>query len=92
MAEAVYTLCFLTSAAVSFLLVRGYRRTRMPLLLWSGLGFVGLCINNLMLIPDLVMYPNIDLSFYRALPATIGLLLLVFGLLWNDSNHRGPQP
>lgn len=92
MAELVYALCFLTSAAVSFLLLRGYRRTRTPLLLWSGLGFVGLCLNNLMLVLDLVFLPNIDLSLYRAAPATLGLLLLVFGLLWTDSGHRGPNP
>lgn len=92
MAELVYTLCFLTSAAVSFLLLRAYRRTRMPLLLWSGLGFIGLCINNFVLIADLVIYPSIDLSLYRALTATIGLLLLVFGLLWAESDHRGPHP
>ena len=53
MAEAVYIMCFLTSAAVAWLLLRGYMRTRTQVLLWSGLGFVGLCLNNVMLIIDL---------------------------------------
>ena len=41
MAEYVYVLCFATSAAVAFLLLRSYVRTRHRILFWSGLGFVG---------------------------------------------------
>jgi cytochrome bd-type quinol oxidase subunit 2 len=85
MAETVYALCFLTSAAAALLLLRGYRKSRARLLLWSGLGFAGLCVNNLMLIFDLVILPNLDLLLYRAASATVGLLLLVFGLLWENS-------
>jgi hypothetical protein len=91
MPEMVYTLCFLTSAAVAFLLLPGYRRTRTALLLWSGLGFLGLCLNNILLVLDLVIFPTIDLSIYRAATATLGLLLLVFGLLWTDLGNRGPN-
>jgi hypothetical protein len=85
MAEIVYTLCFLTSAIVSILLLRGYRRSRVRLLLWCGLGFLGLCMNNLMLIVDLVLFPQVDMSLYRAVAGLVGMALLVFGLIWDSS-------
>lgn len=89
MPEAVYTLCFVTTAAVAFLLIRGYRRSGARLLLWCGLGFVGLCLNNLMLIADVMAFPQIDLSAYRALPALAGMFLLVFGLIWDSERPQG---
>ena len=46
MATSVYLLCMLTSGFCAMLLLREYRRTSMPLLLWSGLSFVGWAINN----------------------------------------------
>lgn len=85
MAEVVYVLCFLTSAAAAVLLLRGYWRSHARLLLWCGLGFVGLCLNNLMLIVDLVLLPQVDLSVWRVLPAVAGMALLVFGMIWDSS-------
>jgi hypothetical protein len=87
MAEAVYALCFLTSAAVAVLLLRGYRRSRARLLLWCGLGFLGLCLNNVMLVLDFVIFPRADLSIYRAGAGFAGLALLVFGLIWDSSRE-----
>jgi len=85
MGEAVYLLCFVTSAAVAFLLLRGYMRTRHRIMLWSGLGFIGLCLNNLMLVVDLVVFPDsVDLSLWRQVPAALGLALLIFGLIWDS--------
>ena len=46
MATSVYLLCMLTSGFCAMLLLREYRRTSTPLLLWSGLSFVGWAINN----------------------------------------------
>jgi hypothetical protein len=82
-AEAVYVLCFLTSAAVAFLLLRAWARMRRRILLWSGLGFVFLCLNNLMLVIDLVIIPEHDLALVRHLLALIGAALLVFGMVWD---------
>ena len=45
----VYGLCVITSAMCAWLLLRGYARSRVPLLMWSGLCFVGLTLNNLLL-------------------------------------------
>jgi hypothetical protein len=83
MAEAVYILCVLTSAAVAALLIRGYMRTRSRLLLWSGLGFIGLCLNNVVLVADVVIVPSVDLSMYRTAPALAGMCILLFGLIWD---------
>ena len=49
MIQLVYLLCALTSLACAVLLLRGYFRTRVRLLLWSGLCFVGLALNNALL-------------------------------------------
>ena len=84
MAELVYLLCALTSAAHSALLLRSYFRSRTPLLLWSSLGFVGLALNNALLFVDLVLFPSsIDLSMWRNAVALTALSVLVFGLIWD---------
>jgi Family of unknown function (DUF5985) len=82
MAFAVHILCALTSIACTILLMRGYLWSEVKLLLWSSLCFVGLALNNIMLMVDELVYPNIDLSIPRVLPALIGLMLLIFGLIW----------
>jgi hypothetical protein len=84
MAETVYILCFLTSCAVAFLLLRGYKRTRSRILLWSGLGFAGLCVNNLLLIVDQVVVPTRARSLMRNLPALLGMCLMLYGLIWES--------
>jgi hypothetical protein len=83
MATFVYILCALTSFACAVLLLRGYRRSRVGLLLWSGLGFVGFTIGNTMLVLDLVVFPtSVDLSLWRTVPVLAGLVVLLFGLVW----------
>jgi hypothetical protein len=85
MAAAVYVLCSLTSVACAWLLLRRYAQSRVSLLLWSGLCFVGLTLNNVILFVDKVIAPDIDLALIRLLPALLGLLLLVFGLIWDSA-------
>lgn len=80
----VYALCALTSLTCSVLLFRGYRRTRTRLLLWSGLCFAFMFINNAMVIVDFRIFPGIDLSVVRLAPAVIGISLLIFGLVWDS--------
>ena len=85
MAPLVYTLCALTCLACAALLLRGYRETRAPLLLWSGLCFVGLTANNVLLVVDRVLSgPEVDLSTMRLATAFFALLLLLFGLIWEQ--------
>ena len=85
MAEAVYILCAVTSILCAVLLLRGYRATRTRLLFWASLCFVFLAINNVILYADLVLIPPsspVDLFWYRNSAAMIGMLLLIFGLVW----------
>jgi hypothetical protein len=84
-AEAVYILCTLTSLACACLLLRGYRRTRARLLLWSGLCFVGLTVNNSLLFVDLVVLSQtMSLLLLRNLTALVSMCLLLFGLIWES--------
>jgi len=82
MAEFVYLLCASTSALCAFLLIRQYLRSRLHLLLWSSLCFLGLAANNALLFVDIVVVPDVDLSLPRTLVALLGLTLMVFGLIW----------
>ncbi|HET9449399.1 MAG TPA: DUF5985 family protein [Aggregicoccus sp.] len=86
MAEAVYVLCALTSAACAALLLRGYKRSGHRLLFWSGLCFVALFFNNLFLVLDKIVYPEptVDLSLVRTLFAVLGVGTLLFGLIWES--------
>jgi hypothetical protein len=84
MAEAVYILCALTSVACAVLLLRGYRRSGMRLLLWSGLCFVALAISNVVLFVDLVIIPeDVDLSLIRSSLGLVGVATLLYGLIWD---------
>lgn len=83
MASLVYALCALTSAACATLLLRGFRRQRSRLLLWSSLCFVGLFLNNVLLFVDLVLAPTVDLSVWRGLLGMGAMLVLLYGLVWD---------
>lgn len=81
MSELIYGLCALTAILCSCLLFRSYSRSRSRLLLWSGLCFAGLALNNLLLIVDYLLLPTVDLSTIRLLPALIGMAMLIYGLI-----------
>ncbi|WP_223641764.1 DUF5985 family protein [Corallococcus sp. EGB] len=85
MAEAVYILCGLTSAACALLLLRAWRRTRMRLLLYSGLCFTVFTLNNVLLFADLVLIQTMDLSLARTVTSLMGAGVLLFGLIWDVS-------
>lgn len=83
MAEVVYVLAAVTSAACAFLLLRSYARTQVRLLLWSGIAFVGFTLNNILVYVDIVVLPpQFDLSIWRLLPTLVGLMLFCYGLIW----------
>lgn len=85
MATAIYILCALTSILCTVLLVRGYRQSGARLLFWSAWCFAFLAVNNLVLIVDVRVLTQVDLYIWRAVPAVIGLALLVFGLVWESA-------
>ena len=84
MHEIVYVLCAVTSLLCAGLLGRSYFRAPTRLLLWSALCFVGLAINNILLVVDLMFVPDTDLSVSRTGSAGVALLLLVIGLVWES--------
>jgi hypothetical protein len=83
MAMAVYVLCALTSLACAVLLLRGWGQRRVRLLLWSGLAFVGFALGNGLLVVDTLIGPAVDLSLLRSLPVLLGLMVLLYGLVWD---------
>ncbi|MGE5097005.1 MAG: DUF5985 family protein [Betaproteobacteria bacterium] len=84
MAAIIYALCALTSLACAVLLLRAFARSRGQLLLWSGLCFVGLTAANTLLVLDRVFLATVDLSTARLAVAFFSLLLLLFGLIWEQ--------
>jgi hypothetical protein len=84
----VYVLCFLTSSACAFLLARNYTRTQARLLLWSALCFVLLAFNNLTVILDLLVLPDVNLQILRLVFALSAACVLLFGLIWDLEERR----
>lgn len=84
MAPAVYILGTLVSLACAVLLLRGYARTRINLLLFSGVCFAGLAVSNALVFADLVLFPEVDLYRWRLSVAAIAMLVLVYGLIWES--------
>jgi hypothetical protein len=85
MAEAVYILCALTSALCAVLLLRHYARSRVPLVMWTGICFVALTFTNILLMIDLIVLPSIDLSAIRALIALVGAVDLLYELVRSNT-------
>ncbi len=84
MATAVYFLCAATSVACAALLLRSWRAARIPLLMWSALGFTGLAVNNVLLFVDRIVVPARDLTLARDVSGLAALAVLTFGLIWES--------
>lgn len=83
MAPLIYSLCALTAMLCAGLLLRSYFRNRFRLLFWSGLCFVFLSANNLVVVFDRIVFPTqLDLSAWRLVFALLAPLVLLFGLIW----------
>lgn len=82
MAQTIYILCTLTSLACAWLLFGSYRRTRHRLLFWSGSCFAVMTVNNLLLLLDKVVFPDVYLLPFRLITALIALALLLYGLIY----------
>ncbi|HTV14228.1 MAG TPA: DUF5985 family protein [Acidobacteriaceae bacterium] len=82
MSAALYLLTILTTLVCSVLLLRAWFRVRNGLLLWSGLCFAGLTIDNVLVLGDMVLFPATDLYTWRLASTAISISLLLFGLIW----------
>jgi hypothetical protein len=81
MAKIVYLLCALTSLSCMWMLLRGYSRTKLPLLFWSGIAFLAFALANVLLFVDLVMLPQYNLLIWRQATTLLGVALLLYGLI-----------
>jgi hypothetical protein len=81
---AVYLLCFLTSSLCASLLGRSWWHSRARILLWSAICFTLLAANNLVVIFDMVLYPDIDFRLWRNLFALAGISVLLYGFVWDQ--------
>lgn len=84
MASVIYLLCALTCLACFGLLLRAWKLTRVKLLFWSALCFAGLSLNNLLLVADKLVLPDVNLTTPRLATALVAVLLLIFGLVWGE--------
>lgn len=85
MAALIYSLCALTSITCFVLLWRSWRQSGYRLLFWSALCFAGLSVNNVLLVLDRLVFPTaVDLSTWRLVAALASVLLLLFGLIWEE--------
>ena len=82
LAPTVYLLCLASSAACAWLLARSYARTQTRLLLWSAICFLLLSINNLLVVVDLMVIESIDFGIARLVASLIGVLILLYGFIW----------
>jgi len=80
---AVYTLCLVTSSLCVFLLVRSYLATRARLLFWSAICFLFLAANSLLVILDIVVFPDLDFGLWRVALALAAVSILLFGFIWD---------
>jgi hypothetical protein len=83
MAGLIYALCAVSALICAYLLLEAYRRSSYRLLLWSGICFVGLSLNNLILVIDKLVVPNTDLSLGRSAFALAAMAILLYGIIWD---------
>jgi hypothetical protein len=84
MAVYIYGLCAFTAFLCSGMLLRGYFANKYKMLLWGGLCFAGMTINNIILIIDKIYVPEMDLTNWRLVSAMISMLILLYGLIWDS--------
>ncbi len=81
MESIVYLLCAATALLCTVLLLRSYHRSGVRLLLWCGVCFAILTLNNVILFVDMIIVPTVDLSLWRALSSATAAIALVAGLI-----------
>ena len=83
MSGLIYGLCALAALSCACLLLHAYQQSRYNLLLWGGLCFVGLTINNSLVVIDKFLVPLMDLYTLRLFTAFMALLIFLYGLIFD---------
>jgi hypothetical protein len=79
----LFLLAALTSIGCMWLLLRAYARTRVRLLFWTGMCFIALSVNNVVLFVDVVVLPTqVDLRMLRLGAAHAGIACLLYAFIW----------
>jgi hypothetical protein len=79
----LFLLAALTSIGCTWLLLRGYARSRVRLLFWTGVCFVFLSVNNVLLFVDAIVLPTqVDLRIFRLTAALVGIACLLYAFIW----------
>ncbi len=52
------------------------------MLLWTAACFVLLAVDNLLVVLDLIVLPNVDLSLPRLLATLLAVSTLLVGFIW----------
>jgi hypothetical protein len=63
--------------------MRAYFKNKTRLLFWSSLCFGCIAFNNILLFVDFSLGPDYDLSLIRSVAAVIGMILMMYGLIWD---------
>jgi hypothetical protein len=81
-ADLVYGLCLLTCLACTGLLTRAWLRSRSKLLLYTAIAFGFLSLNNLLLVANMVVFPDAYLMPFRQVSTALALGVLIYGFVW----------
>jgi hypothetical protein len=81
-ATVVYLLCLATSLTVALLLLRSFMRFRTRILAWCAACFVLLALNNLFVVLDMLVFPDLDLSLPRLILNVLAVGTLMYGFVW----------
>ncbi len=78
----VYGLCLVTSAICAALLIRTWRSTRQPLLMWSAGCFSLLALNAAFVVLDMVVLVRTDFTLARLATSFAAVSVLIYGFIW----------
>ncbi len=84
MATLIYSLCAMTAVLCAWLLLQAYGRSSNRLLFWSGLFFVIVAGNNILLMVDKLVFESVDLTILRYIVALGAQGILLFGLIFEQ--------
>jgi len=83
MTGLIFGLCTLTALLCAGLLLQAYRNNGYKLLLWGGLCFGFLTLNNGLLVLDKIFLSGADLSTHRLAAGLLAITILLYGLIWD---------
>lgn len=82
---AIFVLTGVTATLCCVLLFRAYWRNRLRLLFWAAISFAAMALEAVILIVNECV--DMDLTVARLIVPLLGLVALLYGMLWeSDSN------